>query len=74
MGDRVEKLEGQMTEVQSTLQMLVQQMKQHSALMGEVTKQLGLKSTNQVNETSEGESSNVESRLAGKKVKLLVFE
>ncbi|MCI06138.1 retrotransposon gag protein, partial [Trifolium medium] len=93
MGDRVDKLEeqmgdmkGQMGEVKSTLQMLVQQMQQHSLTMSEVSKQLGLRSTNQtanqttnqttnlVSENSEGESSQVESRLAGKKVKLPVFE
>ncbi|MCH79730.1 pentatricopeptide repeat-containing protein [Trifolium medium] len=85
MGDRVDKLEeqmgdmkGQMGEVKSTLQMLVQQMQQHSLTMSEVSKQLGLKSNSQainlVSENSEGESSQVESRLAGKKVKLPVFE
>jgi hypothetical protein len=73
MGERVDALEGTVGEMKETLNLLVQQMQQQSVLMAEVTKQLGLQKTPLVREESV-ESSQNESRLAGKKVKLPLFE
>src|SRR3954463_10948847 len=72
MGDRVEALEKQMENVTTTLQGLVLQMQQQSVLLTELSKQTG--KTTLGAETVVGDSSQSESRLAGKKVKLPLFE
>ncbi|KAH1034725.1 hypothetical protein GYH30_054917 [Glycine max] len=74
MGERIDALEDTVNEMQTTLQALVQQMQQQSLIIGEMSKQLGKKKTPPVSESSAEESSHSESRLAGKKVKLPVFE
>lgn len=79
MGDRLEALETQVENVTMTLQELALQMQQHaqqmqqqSVIMTELSKQMGKKTARQ--EDSTGDSSHSESRLAGKKVKLPLFE
>ncbi|MCI25940.1 pentatricopeptide repeat-containing protein, partial [Trifolium medium] len=81
MADRVSALETQMGEMQSTqeqmqatLQTMAQQMQQQSHVLTELSKQLGRKDAPPVSENSVGDSSQGESRLAGKKVKLPLFE
>ncbi|PNX92555.1 retrotransposon-related protein, partial [Trifolium pratense] len=74
MGDRVDVLEGRIDEVQTTLQSLVAQMQTQSLAISEMSKQLGKQRTSPESETSIGGSSYNESRLAGKKVKLPIFE
>lgn len=80
MGDRIDALEAQVGNVTTTLQELVlqmqnhaQQMQQQSLILTELSKQVGKKVVTQ-EENSEGNSSQSESRLAGKKVKLPLFE
>lgn len=80
MGDRLDALETQLGNVTSTLQEFALQMQQHaqqmqqqSTVLAELSKQMGKKVVNQ-EEDSRGDSSFSESRLAGKKVKLPVFE
>jgi len=63
-----------MGDVQATLQSLAQQMQQQSLIMSELSKQIAQKGVNQESENSVGESSQEESRLSGKKVKLPLFE
>lgn len=81
MGDRIEALETQMGNVTTTLQELALQMSQHaqqmqqqSLVLTELSKQIGQKGATQEGEASVGDSSQNESRLAGKKVKLPLFE
>lgn len=82
MGDRLDALETQMGDVTTTLQALAQQMQQHaqqmqqqSLVLTELSKQIGQKATEtQKSERSVEDHVNGESRLAGKKVKLPVFE
>ncbi|PNY16751.1 pentatricopeptide repeat-containing protein [Trifolium pratense] len=76
MGDRVDALENQMGEVQATLKSLAEQMQQQSRVMTELSKQLGKRTTASSALESEGSFANElsESRLAGKKVKLPMFE
>lgn len=81
MGDRIEALETQMGNVTTTLQELALQMSQHaqqmqqqSLVLTELSKQMGQKGATQEGEASVGDSSQNESRLAGKKVKLPLFE
>ncbi|PNY17068.1 retrotransposon-related protein [Trifolium pratense] len=76
MGDRVDALENQMGEVQATLKSLAEQMQQQSKVMTELCKQLGKRTTASPSPESEGSIANElsESRLAGKKVKLPMFE
>lgn len=81
MGDRIDALETQMGDVTSTLQALALQMQQHaeqmqqqSAILNELSKQIGKKAASADVEVSMGDSSQSESRLAGKKVKLPLFE
>lgn len=80
MGDRIDALEAQVGNVTTTLQELAlqmqnhaQQMQQQSLILTELSKQVGKKVVTQ-KENSEGNSSQSESRLAGKKVKLPLFE
>lgn len=80
MGDRIDALEAQVGNVTTTLQELAlqmqnhaQQMQQQSLILTELSKQVGKKVVTQ-EENSEGNSSQSESRLAGKKVKLPLFE
>src|SRR3954469_9975723 len=80
MNDRIEALETQVESVTMTLQELALQMQQHaqqmqqqSVILTELSKQLGKKTVVQ-DENSMGDSSQSESRLAGKKVKLPLFE
>lgn len=80
MGDRIGALEAQVGNVTTTLQELVlqmqnhaQQMQQQSLILTKLSKQVGKKVVTQ-EENSEGNSSQSESRLAGKKVKLPLFE
>ncbi|MCI29512.1 retrotransposon gag protein, partial [Trifolium medium] len=61
-------------QMQSTLQTMAQQMQQQSHVLTELSKQLGRKEPTSVSENSVGDSSQGESRLAGKKVKLPLFE
>lgn len=63
-----------MGDVQATLQSLAQQMQQQSLIMSELSKQIAQKGVNRESENSVGESSQEESRLSGKKVKLPLFE
>lgn len=74
MGDRIDALEAQMGDVQATLQSLAQQMQQQSLIMSELSKQIAQKGVNRESENSVGESSQEESCLSGKKVKLPLFE
>lgn len=81
MGDRIDALEEQLGSVTSTLQALALQMQQHaeqmqqqSLILSELSKQIGQKTVSHHGETSVDDSSQSESRLAGKKVKLPVFE
>ncbi|MCH91412.1 retrotransposon gag protein [Trifolium medium] len=81
MGDLVNALEATVEEMKSTMGTLVQQMQQHGALLAEISKQLGLRRSNEststnppVRENSVEASTMNESRLAGKKVKLPLFE
>ncbi|XP_058771346.1 uncharacterized protein LOC131644773 [Vicia villosa] len=80
MGDRIEALETQVENVTMTLQELALQMQQHaqqmqqqSIILTELSKQIGKKTVMQ-GENSMEDSSQSESRFAGKKVKLPVFE
>lgn len=72
MGDRVEALEKQMENVTTTLQGLALHMQQQSVLLTELSKQTGKRTLEA--EPSVGDLSKNESRLAGKKVKLPLFE
>ena len=63
-----------MGEVKTTLQSLIEQMQTQSLVIGEMSKQLGKQKTAPENDTSVEVSSYNASRLAGKKVKLPVFE
>lgn len=74
MGDRIDALEAQMGNVTTTLQELAIQLQQQSLVLTELSKQISQKGATQEGETSVVESSQSESRLAGKKVKLPVFE
>ncbi|PNY16937.1 retrotransposon-related protein [Trifolium pratense] len=74
MGDRVDALETQMVAVNTTLDELVRQMQQQSVILAELSKQAGKRAPSPEGETSVGDSSQSESRLAGKKVKLPLFE
>jgi uncharacterized coiled-coil protein SlyX len=81
MDRRIESLETQMEETSSTLQQLVLQMQQQahhmqqqSLVLDELSKKLSKKTVSQEGETSVDDSSQSESHLAGKKVKLPVFE
>jgi hypothetical protein len=74
MADRVDALEEQMVGFKTTLEALAQQMQQQSLILSELSKQIGLKGTTQESNFSTGESSQGESRLSGKKVKLPLFE
>jgi hypothetical protein len=80
MGDRIDALENQMGNVTSTMEALALQMQQHAeqmrqqgVILQELSKQMGKKVATQ-EETSVNDSYQSESRLAGKKVKLPVFE
>src|ERR1044072_3893759 len=74
MGERIDVLEEQMSDVKTTLQSLIEQMQTQSLAIGELGKQLGTQRATPVSETSTEGSSHNESHLAGKKVKLPVFE
>ncbi|XP_057438197.1 transposon Tf2-1 polyprotein isoform X1 [Lotus japonicus] len=74
MTDRMEALETQLGTVTATLQELALQMQQQSLVLTELSKQVGSKGVVPEGETSTGDSNMGESRLAGKKVKLPVFE
>ncbi|MCI02697.1 retrotransposon gag protein, partial [Trifolium medium] len=81
MGDRVEALETQMGAVNTTLDELVRQMQQHanqmqqqSVVLAQLSKQIGQKGVSNEGETSVNNSLQGESRLAGKKVKLPLFD
>ncbi|KAI5442078.1 hypothetical protein KIW84_011227 [Lathyrus oleraceus] len=74
MENRIEALEEQMGEVKTTLQSLIEQMQTQSRVIGEMSKQLGKQKTAPENDTSVEVSSYNASRLAGKKVKLPIFE
>jgi uncharacterized coiled-coil protein SlyX len=81
MGDRIDALETQMETVTTTLQSLASQMQQHaqqmhqqSLILTELSKHIGKKGVTQEGETSSGDSVQSESRLAGKKVKLPLFD
>jgi len=74
MTDRVNALEEQMVDVKTTLEALAQQMQQKSLVLTELSKQIGQKGVAQESNFSTGESSQGESRLSGKKVKLPLFE
>lgn len=56
------------------MQQHVEQMQQQSSILSELSKQIGQKTVSHHGETSVDDSSQSESRLAGKKVKLPVFE
>ncbi|XP_057428622.1 uncharacterized protein LOC130722049 isoform X1 [Lotus japonicus] len=73
MVDRMEALETQMGTVTDTLQELALQLQQQSMVLKELSNQMGKKVVHE-GETSTGDSNSGESRLAGKKVKLPVFE
>ncbi|AET03018.1 hypothetical protein MTR_8g061160 [Medicago truncatula] len=70
MADRVDALEEQMVDVKTTLEALAQQMQQQILVLSELSKQIGQKGGTQESNLSMGESSQGESRLSGKKVKL----
>ena len=77
----LEALETQMGNVTTTLHDLALQMQQHaqqmqqqSVILTELSKQISQKGVSPEGETSVGDSTQNESRLAGKKVKLPVFE
>jgi len=81
MGDRLDALETQMETVTTTLQSLASQMQQHaqqmhqqSLILTELSKQISSKGDVPDGETSYGSSNQSESRLAGKKVKLPLFD
>jgi hypothetical protein len=80
MGDRIDALETHMETVTTALQSLASQMQQHaqqmhqqSLILTELSKHIGKKGVTQEGETSSGDSVQSESRLAGKKVKLPLF-
>lgn len=79
MGDRIEALQTQVESVTMMLQELAlqvqhaQQMQQPSVILIELSKQLGKKTMMQ-EENSLGDSSQSETHLAGKKVKIPLFE
>ncbi|PNX59942.1 hypothetical protein L195_g051675 [Trifolium pratense] len=81
MGERIDALETQMGNVTTTLDELARQMQDHarqmqqqSLLLSQLSKQIGHKGVTTEGETSVGESSQYESRLAGNKVKLPLFD
>src|ERR1044072_5144582 len=81
MSERLDALETQMGNMTTTLQGLAaqlqqhaQQMQQQSLILTELSKQIGEKAVNQEGEASMGDSVQSESRLAGKKVKLPLFD
>jgi hypothetical protein len=71
---RIASLEDQMGDVKEMLTALVDKMHTQSLAIAELGKQSGTKPTNTSPEVSTEESSQAESRLAGKKVKLPVFD
>ena len=74
MGDKIDVLEVHMGDVQATLQSLAQQMQHWGLILSEFSKQIGHKRVNPTSENSMGGSSQDESRLSSKKVKLPMFE
>ncbi|GAU45146.1 hypothetical protein TSUD_253790 [Trifolium subterraneum] len=88
MGDRVQALETRMGTVDNTLAELVRQMQEHanlmqqhttqmqqqSAILTRLSEQLGTKGGSSEGETSGNNTEQGESRLAGKKVKLPLFD
>ncbi|XP_045802278.1 uncharacterized protein LOC123895846 [Trifolium pratense] len=77
MGDRVDVLETRLNTVDNTLAELIRQMQTQSNVLtklGEQMTQLGQKGVSNEGESSVNNSSQSESRLAGKKVKLPLFE
>ncbi|PNX70933.1 pentatricopeptide repeat-containing protein, partial [Trifolium pratense] len=84
MGDRVDVLENKVDEMKIAMDNWGEQMKQHGALLAEISKHLGLRGTSEpresnatnppVGDSSVEASSMNESRLAGKKVKLPLFD
>ncbi|XP_057429427.1 uncharacterized protein LOC130722640 [Lotus japonicus] len=74
MTDRMEALENQMGSVTTALQELALQLQQQSLTLTELSKQMGRKETGHEGDTPIADSHPGESRLAGKKVKLPVFE
>ncbi|MCI38701.1 hypothetical protein A2U01_0059930, partial [Trifolium medium] len=83
MGDRVDALESKVDEMKNTMDNWGEQMKQHGALLAEISKHLGLQRSSEphesnatnppLRENSVEVSTMNESRLAGKKVKLPLF-
>lgn len=77
MGERIDLLEAEVGEMKVTLQTLADQMIQQGVILGELSKQLGKRSTSSSTpgrEDSVGSDFLNDSRLFGKKVKLPVFE
>lgn len=74
MGDRVDALETQMGNVTTTLQELALQVQQQSLILAKLSKQIGKRREPQEEEASAGDSAQSESRLAGRKVKLPLFD
>lgn len=74
MGDRIDALETQMGSVNATLQELALQLQQQSAVLTALSKQMGKKVVPHAENSNDDASSQSESRLAGKKVKLPLFE
>ncbi|GAU37038.1 hypothetical protein TSUD_207440 [Trifolium subterraneum] len=71
---RITDLEGQMNDVKSMLKTLIEKIHTTHTSVGEISKQLGKKVSESVGDESTAASAQAESRLAGKKVKLPVFE
>lgn len=74
MGDRVDALETQMGNVTTTLQELALQVQQQSLILAELSKQIRKRTEPQEEKASAGDSAQSESRLAGRKVKLPLFD
>ena len=74
MSDRVDALETQMGNVTTTLQELALQVQQQSLILAELSKQIRKRTEPQEEEASAGDSAQSESRLAGRKVKLPLFD
>jgi hypothetical protein len=74
MENRITALEGQMGDVKEMLKALIDKMHTQNLAIVDLGKQVGKNQGEATAEVSSGESSQNESRLAGKKVKLPLFE
>ncbi|KAK2367399.1 hypothetical protein QL285_080687 [Trifolium repens] len=74
MENRITALENQMGDVKEMLKALIDKMHTQNLSIADLSKQMGKNQGEAMAEISSGESSQSESRLAGKKVKLPLFE